>query len=145
MQMIMNYIFIPLQDLGTIILAYREAETSLQNFDLLMKKPVETRPEEPIELGTVEKLEFKNVVFRHKTAIDNSIDDISFKVHTGESIAFAGPSGSDRVQLTVWPLGGPQVHPPPVAEIGLRPEGTVSVTVTVPLVAPAPEFVTTIE
>ena len=31
MQIIMNYIFIPLQDLGTIILAYREAETSLQN------------------------------------------------------------------------------------------------------------------
>ena len=99
MQMIMNYIFIPLQDLGTIILAYREAETSLQNFDLLMKKPVETRPEEPIELGTVEKLEFKNVVFKHKTAIDNSIDDISFKVHTGESIAFAGPSGSGKSTL----------------------------------------------
>src|SRR6187455_3479783 len=99
MQIIMNYIFIPLQDLGTIILAYREAETSLQNFDLLMKKPVETRPEEPIELGTVEKLEFKNVVFRHKTAFENSIDGISFKVQTGESIAFAGPSGSGKSTL----------------------------------------------
>jgi ATP-binding cassette subfamily B protein len=99
MQIIMNYIFIPLQDLGTIILAYREAEASLQNFDLLMKKPVETRPEEPIELGTVEKLEFKNVVFRHKTAFENSIDGISFKVQTGESIAFAGPSGSGKSTL----------------------------------------------
>ena len=46
MQFIMNYMFIPLQDLGTIILAYREAETSLQNFEALMKKPVEVRPEE---------------------------------------------------------------------------------------------------
>jgi len=99
MQIIMNYIFIPLQDLGTIILAYREAETSLQNFDLLMKKPVETRPEEPIELGAVDKLEFKNVVFRHKTAFENSIDGISFKVQTGESIAFAGPSGSGKSTL----------------------------------------------
>lgn len=99
MQIIMNYIFIPLQDLGTIILAYREAETSLQNFDLLMKKPVETRPEEPIELGAVEKLEFRNVVFKHKTATENSIDGISFKVHTGESIAFAGPSGSGKSTL----------------------------------------------
>ena len=94
MQIIMNYIFIPLQDLGTIILAYREAEASLQNFDLLMKKPVETRPEEPIELGPVEKLEFNQVVFKHKTSIENSIYGISFTVKTGESISFVGPSDS---------------------------------------------------
>lgn len=99
MQIIMNYIFVPLQDLGTIILAYREAEASLINFDLLMKKPVETRPEEPVELGEVEKLEFRNVVFRHKTAQHNAIDDISFKVTTGTSIAFVGPSGSGKSTL----------------------------------------------
>ena len=99
MQLIMNYIFVPLQDLGTIILAYREAEASLINFDLLMKKPVEMRPEDPIELGEVEKLEFENVVFKHKTAVENSIDNISFKVQTGESIAFVGPSGSGKSTL----------------------------------------------
>ncbi|MEO6547077.1 MAG: ABC transporter ATP-binding protein [Ferruginibacter sp.] len=105
MQFIMNYIFIPLQDLGTIILAYREAEASLQNFDLLMKMPVETRPEEPIEVGPIEKLEFKNVVFKHKTAIDNAIDDISFTVKTGESIAFVGPSGSGKSTLVKLLVG----------------------------------------
>ncbi|MEI9959420.1 MAG: hypothetical protein WDM90_24580 [Ferruginibacter sp.] len=41
--------------MGTIILAYREAEASLQNFDLLMQKPVEMHPEDPIEVGEVEK------------------------------------------------------------------------------------------
>jgi ATP-binding cassette subfamily B protein len=105
MQIIMNYIFIPLQDLGSIILSYREAEASLQNFDLLMKKPVETRPEEPTEIGPVEKLEFKNVVFKHKTAIENSIDNISFKVSTGESIAFVGPSGSGKSTLVKLLVG----------------------------------------
>ena len=105
MQLIMNYIFVPLQDLGTIILAYREAETSLQNFDLLMKKPVETRPEDPIELGEIKKLEFKDVVFRHKTASTNSIDGISFKVETGESIAFVGPSGSGKSTLVKLLVG----------------------------------------
>jgi ATP-binding cassette subfamily B protein len=105
MQIIMNYIFIPLQDLGTIILAYREAEASLQNFDQLMKKPVETRPEEPVELGPVETLEFKDVVFKHKSAVQNSIDGISFKVRTGESIAFAGPSGSGKSTLVKLLVG----------------------------------------
>jgi ATP-binding cassette, subfamily B, bacterial len=105
MQFIMNYIFVPLQDLGTIILAYREAEASLNNFDLLMKKPVEMRPEEPIELGDVETLEFKNVVFKHKSATENSIDGISFKARTGESIAFVGPSGSGKSTLVKLLVG----------------------------------------
>jgi ATP-binding cassette subfamily B protein len=105
MQIIMNFIFIPLQDLGTIILAYREAEVSLINFDLLMKKPVETRPEEPIELGVIERLAFEHVVFRHKTAPENAIDDISFKVRTGESIAFVGPSGSGKSTLVKLLVG----------------------------------------
>jgi ATP-binding cassette subfamily B protein len=70
-----------------------------------MKKPVETRPEEPIELGDVEKLEFRNVIFRHKTAHENSIDDISFRVETGESIAFVGPSGSGKSTLVKLLVG----------------------------------------
>ncbi|MBC7866672.1 MAG: ABC transporter ATP-binding protein [Gloeobacteraceae cyanobacterium ES-bin-316] len=105
MQFIMNYIFVPLQDLGTIILAYREAEASLTNFDLLMKKPVEMRPEEPIELGEVETLEFDNVVFKHKSASENSIDNISFKAKIGESIAFVGPSGSGKSTLVKLLVG----------------------------------------
>ncbi|WP_194776882.1 ABC transporter ATP-binding protein [Pararhodonellum marinum] len=99
MQFILNFIFVPLQDLGSIILAYREAEASLLSFDKLMNKPIETRPEEPIELGELESLEFKNVVFRHQSALDNSIDGISFKLSVGESIAFVGPSGSGKSTL----------------------------------------------
>src|SRR5690349_20371187 len=53
MQFISTTIFGPLQDLGNIILTYREAEASLLTFDRLMKKPTETRPEEPIELGVL--------------------------------------------------------------------------------------------
>jgi ATP-binding cassette subfamily B protein len=105
MQVIMNYIFMPLQELGNIILAYREAEASVNNFHLLMQKPVEVRPEEPVELGEIESLEFRNVVFRHKTAGFNAIDNISFKIRIGESIAFVGPSGSGKSTLVKLLVG----------------------------------------
>ena len=105
MQFITNTIFGPLQELGNIILSYREAQASLQNFDALMKKPIEYRPEEPIDIGPMSNLEFQDVIFRHKTARENSLDHISFSAKVGESIAFVGPSGSGKSTLVKLLVG----------------------------------------
>lgn len=105
MQFISTTIFGPLQDLGSIILAYREAEASILSFDRLMKKPVETRPEEPVELGPVRNLRFDKVIFRHATANYNAIDDLSFEVAAGQTIAFVGPSGSGKSTLVKLLVG----------------------------------------
>ena len=105
MQFISTAIFVPLQDLGTIILQYREAESSLQTFDRLMKKPIEQRPEEPVDIGPLEELRFENVVFRHKGAGQNAIDGISFDVPKGKTIAFVGPSGSGKSTLVKLLVG----------------------------------------
>jgi ATP-binding cassette subfamily B protein len=105
MQFISTAIFGPLQDLGNIILQYREVEASIQNFDTLMNKPIELRPENPVEIGDLNNLAFDRVVFHHKTAAHNAIDDISFQVKTGETIAFAGPSGSGKSTLVKLLVG----------------------------------------
>jgi len=105
MQFISTTIFVPLQDLGNIILFYREAEGSLQLFDQLMKKPVEQRPLSPIELGTLDNIRFSNIVFRHQTATQNAMDGISFNASMGDTIAFVGPSGSGKSTLVKLLLG----------------------------------------
>jgi ATP-binding cassette subfamily B protein len=99
MQFITAIIFGPLQDLGTIIVSYREVEASVSNFDQLMQKHVEERPENPIAIDELADIRFEDVVFRHRTARYNAIDGISFHVRTGESIAFVGPSGAGKSTL----------------------------------------------
>jgi len=105
MQFISTSIFMPLQDIGNIIVQYREAEASIQLFDNLMEKPIERRPEDPIPIGPLEEIFFDHVVFRHKTASQNAIDDISFSAKTGETIAFVGPSGSGKSTLVKLLVG----------------------------------------
>ena len=47
MQIFSFFVFGPLQEIGNILLSYREAEASLNNFDTLMKKTPELDPDNP--------------------------------------------------------------------------------------------------
>jgi ATP-binding cassette subfamily B protein len=99
MQIFSFFVFGPLQEIGNIILSYREAQASLENFNNLMKKPPEPQAANPRHLGQIQTLEFDHVGFKHQTASQRAINDISFKVKTGETIAFVGPSGSGKTTL----------------------------------------------
>ncbi len=105
MQFISVAIFAPLQELGNIILAHREAEASLLNFRNLIDKPVERRPPDPIEIGALRDLRFADVRFRHKGAPDDALAGISFEAKLGQTIAFVGPSGSGKSTLVKLLVG----------------------------------------
>ena len=105
MQFYSFFIFGPLQELGNIILAYREAQASLSNFDALMNKPVEAKPLSPIALGEIHNLQFDQVSFQHKTAKQAALNSISFSVEKGKTIAFVGPSGSGKTTLVKLLVG----------------------------------------
>ena len=99
MQVFSFFIFGPLQEIGNILLSYREAEASLNNFDNLMNKIPEQEPLNPKPLNDIDTLSFKDVSFKHKTSSHKAINNISFDAKLGETVAFVGPSGSGKSTL----------------------------------------------
>lgn len=99
------FIFGPLQELGNVINVYREAEVSLANFNQIMNMPKEPKPLNPVSISTVHKLEFDKVSFQHQSAKTKALQDISFTVNAGETVAFVGPSGSGKTTLVKLLVG----------------------------------------
>lgn len=103
------FLFGPLQEFGNIILTYREAEASLNNFQRILNTPIEIKPTNPVATGIINELVFDEVSFKHLTANRNALNSISFKVKSGETIAFVGPSGSGKTTLVKLLVG---LYPP---------------------------------
>ena len=99
------FIFGPLQEIGSIIMSYRETEASLNNFEALMNKPIEQTPSNPTNVGNIEQLAFQNVSFQHQTANFKAIDNINFVAKKGETVAFVGPSGAGKSTLVKLLVG----------------------------------------
>jgi ATP-binding cassette subfamily B protein len=99
------FLFNPLQELGNVILSWREAEVSLGNFKGILSTPIDIKPEKPVLLEKVNTLTFSDVTFKHLTANRNALNHISFEANTGETIAFVGPSGSGKTTLVKLLVG----------------------------------------
>jgi ATP-binding cassette subfamily B protein len=99
------FLFNPLQELGNVILSWREAEVSLGNFRHILSIPIDAKPEKPVLLEDVKKLSFNDVSFKHLTANRNALNNISFETQVGETIAFVGPSGSGKTTLVKLLVG----------------------------------------
>ncbi|MET4138728.1 ATP-binding cassette subfamily B protein [Pedobacter sp. UYP1] len=108
------FLFGPLQELGNVILSWREAEVSLGNFKKILSTPIDQKPLNPKVLNKIESLEFSGLNFRHLTGKTNALNEISFKAHDGETIAFVGPSGSGKTTLVKLLVG---LYQPEVGEV----------------------------
>ncbi len=87
MMLVMIVMFLPAAQVS----AQRICEVLFTESDLH-----EGHEKEAEEIGTVE---FKNVSFRYPGSSENTLENISFKVNRGETIAFIGATGSGKTTL----------------------------------------------
>ena len=99
------FIFGPLQDLSSFIVTKNESKASLENFQNLLNSDSEYKPENPSKIGQIETLEFSDVTFKHRSAQQNAVDSINFKIKKGETVAFVGPSGAGKTTLVKLLVG----------------------------------------
>jgi ATP-binding cassette subfamily B protein len=99
------FLFTPLQELGNVIIAFREAEVSLLNFNRILNLPKEAKPKNPIYVDKITDLTFKDVTFQHQSASRTALNNISFETNNGKTIAFVGPSGSGKTTLVKLLVG----------------------------------------
>ena len=99
------FIFGPLQELGSVINVYREAEVSLTKYADLLARPREDRPTSPRSLARIDRLEFDRVSFTHKSGRMHALSGVSFKAQRGDTVAFVGPSGAGKTTLVKLLVG----------------------------------------
>jgi len=114
------FIFGPLQELGNVVNTWRETEASLENFETILALEPEPRPEHPVTIGPLETLAFDMVTFQHQSANRPALQDISFEVSRGETIAFVGPSGSGKTTLVKLLVGLYRPHTGHITYNGTR-------------------------
>ena len=103
------FIFGPLQELGSFIIALNETKVSMENFKELLNAPKEYRPKDAKHIGAIHALQFSNVSFKHKTAKHPAVENITFEIKQGETVAFVGPSGAGKTTLVKLLVG---LYPP---------------------------------
>lgn len=94
-----TYVILSIMMLVMIVMFLPAAQVSAQRIcEVLFTESDlhEGRESETEEEGTVE---FKNVSFRYPGSSENTLENISFKVNKGETIAFIGATGSGKTTL----------------------------------------------
>ncbi|MGV3695576.1 ABC transporter ATP-binding protein [Flavobacterium sp.] len=103
------FIFGPLQELGAFIIALNETKVSMDNFRELLNAPKEYRPKNAKHIGAIQALHFSDVSFKHKSAKHPAVENITFDIKQGETVAFVGPSGAGKTTLVKLLVG---LYPP---------------------------------
>lgn len=99
------FVFGPLGELGPIANSYQETRASMEKLQIILDTKSEQKPQNPFVLKAIESIEFKNVSFAYSLEGTHSIEDISFNISKGQTVAFVGPSGAGKTTVAKLILG----------------------------------------
>lgn len=89
----------PLTTLINFVEQYQDGVTGFKRFLEIMDEKVETEKENAIENVSLQgNIEFKNVSFSYETT-QHVLNNVSFQIHQGETIALVGESGGGKTTI----------------------------------------------
>jgi len=99
------FVFSPLQQLGKVAGDYQQARASIETLnDVLNLKP-QKQPADAKQIEHITHIDFKHVHFTYDTQNTPAIRDMSFAIKEGDTIAFAGSSGSGKSTIVKLLVG----------------------------------------
>ncbi len=97
--MLVQIIVWPIRNLGRIVAEYSKTVVSISRLNKIFDQDDEYVNDGQLESGIEGQLEFKDVSFKFEDSDQNLLEDVSFKINNGETIALIGKTGSGKSTL----------------------------------------------
>jgi ATP-binding cassette subfamily B protein len=98
-----SMLFGPLADASNALARYQEWRAGLDNLKLLKQPEASSGGE--LSLEPIESIHFDSVSFRYRQSSKQALENVSFIVRAGETIAFTGASGAGKSSIIRLLLG----------------------------------------
>lgn len=89
----------PVRQLGRLLSDFGKMQVSMNRVFDILETPVEKETENAITPDLKGNIEFKNVFFKFEDDNNNLLNDISFEVKSGQTVAILGSTGSGKSTL----------------------------------------------
>lgn len=99
------FIFGPLYEVSAVATQFQEARASIAQLDNILKMKPEEKPKQAKVIQEITNISFENVTFSYASLSSPILEKISFHVRSGETIAFAGPTGAGKSTIVKLLVG----------------------------------------